>query len=89
MLVNGQPAPVLGRVCMDQCLLDVTDIDGVEVGTEVTAFGEDGDAFLPIEQIASWADTINYEIVCRVSRRVPRHYLDHGGEITQINYLTD
>lgn len=89
MLVNGQPAPVVGRVCMDQCMLDVTDIDGVEIGTEVTVFGEDGDAFLPTEQIARWADTIIYEIICRVSRRVPRRYLDNGKELALTNYLMD
>ncbi len=89
MLVNGQPAPVVGRVCMDQCLLDVTDIEGVTVGTEATAFGMDGDAFLPIEQVARWADTINYEIVCRLSRRVPHRYLENGEEIGQTNYLID
>lgn len=89
MLVNGQPAPVVGRVCMDQCLLDVTDIDGVEVGTEVTVFGADGDVLLPTEQVARWANTISYEIVCRVSRRVHRLYLDNGEEIGWINYLID
>ena len=89
MLVNGQPAPVVGRVCMDQCLLDITDIDGVDVDTEVTAFGTDGEETLPIELVAEWANTINYEIVCRVSRRVPRRYLDLGVEIAEINYLAD
>ncbi len=89
MLVNGQPTPVVGRVCMDQCLLDVTDVDDVEVGTEVTVFGADGEAVLPIGQIACWADTISYEIVCRIARRVPRCYLDEGVEIAQSNYLTD
>ncbi len=89
MLVNGQRAPVVGRVCMDQCLLDVTGIDGVDIDTEVTAFGADGDELLPIELVADWANTINYEIICRVSRRVPRRYLDHGVEIAQINYLED
>ncbi len=89
MLVNGQPAPVVGRVCMDQCLLDVTDIENVAVGTVATAFGIDGDTFLSIEQVARWADTINYEIICRVSRRVPRCYLDKGEEIVWSNYLTD
>ncbi len=89
MLVNGQPAPVVGRVCMDQCILDVTDIESVDVGSEVTAFGADSDAFLPTEQVACWADTISYEIVCRVSRRVLRRYFDKGVEIAQINYLTD
>ena len=89
MLVGGQPAPVVGRVCMDQCLLDVTDVDGVGIGTEVTVFGADGDVCLPTEQVARWADTISYEIVCRVSRRVPRRYLDNGDELGQVNYLND
>ncbi len=89
MLINGQPAPVVGRVCMDQCMLDVTDIDGVEVGTEATVFGTDGDAYLSTEQVARWANTISYEIVCRVSRRVPRRYLDNGSELGQVNYLND
>ena len=89
MLVGGQPAPVVGRVCMDQCLLDVTDIDGVEVGSEVTAFGMDGDALLSTEQVARWANTICYEIICRVSRRVPRRYLDRGEEVLRVNHLTD
>jgi alanine racemase len=89
MLVCGQPAPVIGRVCMDQCLLDVTAIDGVCVDTEVTVFGRDGEMLLPIEQIAEWASTINYEVICRISRRVPRRYLDNGKEIAQINYLLD
>ena len=89
MLVNGQPAPVVGRVCMDQCLLDVTGIDGVDTDTEVTAFGVDGDQLLSIELVAEWANTINYEIICRVSRRVPRRYLDRGVEIAEINYLAD
>ena len=89
MLVKGQPAPVVGRVCMDQCILDVTDVDGVEVGAEVTVFGADGDAFLPTEQVARWADTVIYEVICRVSRRVPRRYLDNGEEIGQVNCLID
>ncbi len=89
MLVNGQPAPVVGRVCMDQCLLDVTGIDGVELGGEVTAYGSDHGAFLPTDRVACWADTISYEIVCRVSRRVPRRYLDNDKELAEINHLTD
>ena len=74
MLVNGQKAPVIGRVCMDQCLLDVTDIDGVTVGMTVTVFGTDHGAYLPVEQLAAWQDTISYEIICLIGKRVPRIY---------------
>ena len=76
MLVNGQKAPVIGRVCMDQCMLDVSGID-VEVGDTVTVFG-DG---LPVERYAAWMQTINYEAVCLIGKRVPRVYLRDGRQV--------
>lgn len=72
MLINGEKAPIIGRVCMDQTMLDVTDIPGVKLGDEVTVFGG---RELPMELVAEWADTICYEIVCAVSPRVPREYV--------------
>lgn len=68
VLIHGQRAKVLGRVCMDQLLADVTAIDGVTPGDEVILFGKD----LPVEELAELCGTINYEIVCGVSARVPR-----------------
>ena len=76
MLVNGRPAPVLGRVCMDQPLLDVTDIPGVAMGDEVTVFGPGGGD--TAADVARKAGTIPYEIVCGITRRVPRVYLQDG-----------
>lgn len=78
MLVHGQEAPVRGRICMDQCILDVSRIDDVEPGTPVTAFGRDGDRTLSVETYAAWSDTINYEVVCAIGKRVPRLFLQHG-----------
>ncbi len=78
MLVNGREAPVRGRICMDQCMLDVSGIDDVQAGTLVTAFGRDHDTALPVEVYAAWSDTINYEIVCAVGKRVPRLFLQQG-----------
>lgn len=78
MLVNGSRAPVRGRICMDQCMLDVSGIADVEAGTLVTAFGRDKDTALSVETYAAWSDTINYEIVCAVGKRVPRLFLEHG-----------
>lgn len=72
MLVNGKKAPIIGRVCMDQTMLDVTDIPDVKLGSEVIVFGG---RELPMELVAEWADTICYEIVCDVSPRVPREYV--------------
>ena len=76
MLVNGRPAPVLGRVCMDQTLLDVTDIPGVAMGDEVTVFGPGGAD--TAADVARKGRTIPYEIVCGITRRVPRVYLENG-----------
>lgn len=76
MLVNGRPAPVLGRVCMDQTLLDVTHIPGIRMGDEVTVFGPGGAD--TAGDIARKTDTIAYEVVCGIARRVPRVYMENG-----------
>lgn len=78
MLIGGKVCPVRGRICMDQCMLDVSGVDGVAPGALVTAFGRDGDASLPVETYAAWSDTINYEVVCAIGKRVPRLFLQHG-----------
>ncbi len=83
MLVNGKFAPVVGRVCMDQCMIDVTDIPDVKMGDEVVVFGKQGDQCLPIEELADMLGTINYELTCVVTKRVPRVYLE-GGKIVGI-----
>ena len=89
MLVNGHYAPVIGRVCMDQCMLDVTGIPGVEAGTIATVFGKDGDLTLPVEEIAALGSTISYEIVCLIGKRVPRVYLQHGEVVGYFNYIAE
>lgn len=71
VVVKGQRAPLVGRVCMDQCMIDVSHIPGVEIGDEVLLFGG---ADLPVEEVAEKMGTINYEIVCMVGKRVPRIY---------------
>lgn len=70
--INGQKAPIAGRVCMDQVMVDVTDIEGVKVGDEVTLFGSET---LTIDDAAKHLNTINYEVTCLVSNRVPRDYI--------------
>ncbi len=76
VLIRGQRAPVVGRVCMDQCMVDVTHIPGVKPGDEAVLFGVQGGEFLPVEEVASHMGTINYEMVCLISKRVPRIYLN-------------
>jgi alanine racemase len=77
MLVNGKPASVVGRVCMDQTMIDVTDVC-CDVGDIVTVIGTDGENNVSASDIAVADGTINYEIVCRISSRVPRLYIKDG-----------
>ncbi len=95
VLIHGKFAPIIGRVCMDQIMVDVTDIEAdgtlsgapVKIGDEVVLFGTQGDKTIPVEEIASPSNSFNYETVCRISRRVPRVYLRGGSEIKEVNYL--
>lgn len=87
MLVRGQKAKITGRVCMDQLMLDVSSIEHVQEGDIVTAFGHDGNAFISVNELAAYNDTINYEIVCQISKRVPRIYYKNGAETGTLNYL--
>jgi alanine racemase len=75
MLVHGQRAPIIGRVCMDLTMLDVGHIDNVQMGDEVVIFGRQGSDSITIDEIASALNTINYEIVSTITARVPRVYL--------------
>ncbi len=78
-LVRGWLAPIIGRISMDVTVLNVTGVEGVEVGDVVTFFGVDGEAELPLEEVAELAETINYEILTDLTTRVPRIWTDHGG----------
>ena len=89
VLIHGKPAPILGRICMDQMMVDVTDIPNVQVGDRVVLIGPDGDRAITMEQIAEAADSFNYEFVCGISRRVPRFYRQNGEIIHQVHYLLD
>ena len=75
MLVHGQRAPIIGRVCMDLTMLDVGHIDNVQMGDEVVIFGQQGSDSITVDEIASSLNTINYEIVSTITARVPRVYL--------------
>lgn len=76
VLIRGSFAPILGRVCMDQMMVDVTDIPGVQVEDVVTLVGKDGGNRIPIEEIADPAGRFNYEMLCTITSRVPRIYPD-------------
>lgn len=89
VLYHGHRVPQVGAICMDQCMIDVSGEAGVHAGDEVVLFGRQGDSFIPIEEIASACGTINYEIMCNISRRVPRVYMKHGQVVGREEYLFD
>ena len=76
LLLYGQKVKQIGRICMDMCMLDVTDVPGVQVGDVATLFGWDENAYLSLETQANAINTISYELLCAVSSRVPRVYLN-------------
>jgi alanine racemase len=78
VLIHGQPAPIRGRICMDQCVVDITDIPGVRVGDEVVAIGRQGDAEITAEDVGTWSDTIHYEITTGLLPQVVRIYRHNG-----------
>lgn len=83
VLIGGKYASILGKVCMDQMMVDISDIDGVKVGDTATVIGTCGNNSITAEDIASLAGTINYDVVCRLDFRVPRVYM-RGGKITEV-----
>jgi len=89
VLVGGKRVPIIGRICMDQFMIDVTGIPEVTLGTEVTLVGSDGDDCLSMEEVSEKAYSFNYELPCRISRRVPRIYCKKGKEVVSLHYLID
>ncbi|MFZ3102490.1 MAG: alanine racemase [Desulfitobacteriaceae bacterium] len=74
-IVRGERVTIIGRVCMDQTMLEVTKISDIKVGDVVTILGEDGSERIDATEMASWLGTINYEVICGISKRVPRKYV--------------
>ena len=81
VLINGQYAPVIGTVCMDQMMVDVGSIPGVKRGDSVVIIGEQGGNHVSVDELAELLGTINYEITCLLTKRIPRVYLQGGQEV--------
>lgn len=75
VLIKGQRAPIVGRVCMDQLMVDITHIEGVELEDDVTLFGKDGDAVITVDELSKLCGRFNYEFVCDINKRVKRIYI--------------
>ena len=88
VLIHGKKAPILGRVCMDQFMVDITKIPDAKAGDEVTLIGKDGKEFISIEKFGDLSGRFSYEFACDISKRVPRVYIKDGkewGELTFFN----
>lgn len=87
VLIDGQKAPILGRICMDQMMVDVTGIPDACVGSRVTLIGSDGNETITMEKISAQAGSFPYEFACGISRRVPRNYISGGKIQRRVDYL--
>jgi len=89
VLIRGRKAPIIGRICMDQMMVDVTDIPNVQLGDHAVLIGKSGDEKITVDDLAQLTGTLNYEIICGISRRTPRVYLRGGKPVSEVHYLLD
>ncbi len=87
VLIHGQRASIVGRVCMDQFMVDVTAVPQVMVGDEVVLFGRQNDQELSVEEVSALAGSFNYEMLCNVGKRIPRVYFMNGRQISTRDYF--
>ena len=87
VLIRGKKAPIVGRICMDQFMVDVTDIDGVSFGDTVTLIGRDGNETITVEELGELSGRFNYEFVCDLGKRIPRVYVKNGSISEQVDYF--
>ncbi len=87
VLIHGEKAPILGRICMDQFMIDVTDIENTRIGDLVTLIGRDHEKCITFEDLETWGGGFNYELACNINLRVPRIFLKNGIEQKILDYL--
>ena len=87
VLIEGKPAPILGRVCMDQMMVDVTDIPNVTLDSRVVLIGKSGEERITMEEISAAAGSFNYEMAVGIARRVPRYYRVNGEIVSSVHHL--
>lgn len=87
MLIHGHRASIVGNICMDQCMVDISNIPDVKRGDEAVLFGNQGEECITVDELAEKIGTINYEVVCMIARRVPRVYKRNNEIIYSKNYL--
>ena len=88
VIINGKFAPVVGRICMDQCMVDVTDVGEVKTGDEVILLGKDGSLKLDADDYAKALNTINYEVLCMFKHRIPKVYMKNNNPVKVVNTIS-
>ncbi len=86
-LLHGKFVPVVGRICMDMCMVDVTEVPEAKVGDTVTIFGKNGGASITVEELSNRLNTIPYEVLCDINKRVPRVYLNGEDRVEVLQYI--
>lgn len=86
VLINGKSAPIIGRICMDQFMVDITDIQDAKTGDIVTLIGKDQDESISVEELADLAGSFNYEFVCDLGKRIPREFYLDGKKVGTLDY---
>ena len=86
-LLHSKRVPQIGRICMDMCMVDVTDVPEAKVGDVVTVFGEDGGESISVDDLANQLGTISYEVLCGINKRIPRIYLDGENQTEILQYI--
>ena len=89
VLIRGQKAPVVGRICMDQFMVDITGLEGIEENDQVTLIGKDGDQEITAEDLAEAGGGFHYELLCGLGKRVPRIYFSGGKAVGKKDYFDD
>lgn len=87
VLIRGKKAPIVGRVCMDQFMVDVTHIDGVSFGDNVTLIGKDGNESIAVEELSALSGRFPYEFICDLGKRIPRVFVRNGKVAEQVDYF--
>ena len=87
VLIHGKPAPVCGRICMDQTLVDITDIPEAQIGDEVTVYSDETFGGSSVDHAADLIGTISYELLCCIGTRVPRIFIENGKEKDILRYI--
>lgn len=88
VLIHGKKAPIIGRVCMDQFMVDATEIPDVKFGDKVTLIGCDEGDKITVEMLSALSERFNYEFVCNLGKRIPRTYIRHGEITEQVDYFS-